>query len=438
MSDVMTYPPGFRGSLWSLRRNSGRNPIAFLEGLAAYPDDVVPFVLAGQRTFLLKHPAFVEAVLVSHHQKFIKAYGLQRAARLVGNGLLTAEGERHRQQRKTVQPAFHRQRLEGYADVMVARAVGLRERWNHEQIIDLASEMSGLTLAIVGKALFGVEVESMAADVRQALTTAIDSLDPLISLLAPMRRVRPQRRRLAAMIDGLIVQHRLADDGRENLLSLLLEGQESGPHTITDQLRDDALTIFLAGHDTIANALAWTWILLAQHPDAEERMQREVDATLGNRHAIAADVSALTFTGHVFAESLRLYPPAWVLARRAIEDDELGGVRIPSGSVVLASQYLIHRDARFFPNPLVFDPDRWTGDRQAQRPKMAYFPFGAGPRVCIGEGFAGMEGVLLLATLAQEWRFRLADGESVDTDPRITLRPRQGVRMVLERRTSGG
>ena len=339
--------------------------------------------LAGQRTFVLKHPAFVESVLVSHQHKFIKPYGLQRRRGSLATAF--AEGACHRQQRKVVQPAFHRQRLDSYADTMVAQGFRLRERWKHGQTIDLLSEIGGLTLAIVG-ALFGADVESMADDVRQALTTAIDSLDPLISLLAPMRRVRPPRARLVAMIDSFIAQHWSADNGRDNLLSLLLEGQESGPHTITDQLREEALTIFLAGHDTIANALAWTWILLAQHPDVEARMLGEIDATLGNRLATAADVPALTFTGHVFAESLRLYPPAWIVARRAVEDHEIGGVRIPSGSIVLASQYLIHRDARFFPDPLAFDPDRWSGDQQAHRPRMAYFPFGAGPRVCIGRG----------------------------------------------------
>ena len=215
-----------------------------------------------------------------------------------------------------------------------------------------------------------------------------------------------------------------AGGGKENLFSWLLDSQDEGPDVITDQLRDDALTILLAGHDTIANALVWTWILLAGRPDVEARVQGEVDAVVGDRNATASDVPRLVFTRQVLAESLRLRPPAWVVARTALVDHELGGALIPAGALVLVSQYLMHRDARFFPDPLAFDPDRWLDDRQGERPKMAFIPFGAGPRACIGEGFAWMEGVLLLATFAQRWRLQVNDvDQPVRPRPKITLRP---------------
>ena len=238
------------------------------------------------------------------------------------------------------------------------------------------------------------------------------------------------------MIDALIARHQAASPGSrdgENLLSVLLDSQKGAPDA--DQLRDDALTILLAGHDTIASALVWTWVLLARHPDVEARMEKEVDTVLGGRLATAADVSALAFTRRVMAESLRLCPPAWVVARAAIDDCELGGMAVPAGSTVLISQYLMHRDPRFFSNPSVFDPERWLDDRQTGRPRMAYLPFGAGPRSCIGEGFAWMEGVLLLATFAQRWRFRLAEStQPIHPLPKITLRPPSSLSMVLHER----
>jgi cytochrome P450 len=419
---TVTYPPGFDHFPWSLRRRVSSDPLAFLEELARAAGDVVPFSLAGRSAFLLKHPDFAESVLVTHQHKFVKAYGLQRATRLLGHGLLTAEGERHRTQRAVVQPAFHRQRLESHAQAMVTEAVQVRDRWRDRDVIDVAAEVGALTLAIVVRTLFGADVASMSGEIREAVKTASDAMDPLVSLLAPMRRLRPQRARLAAVIDGLIAQHLANGAGGENLISMLLEAQAAGPEVITDQLRDDALTVLLAGHDTIATALVWTWILLAERPDVEAAVEHEVDAMLGTRLPAAADLPRLALTRRVLSESLRLRPPAWIVARTAVVDHELGGVHIPAGAIVLVSQYLMHRDARFFSAPLTFDPDRWLDDRP--RPKMAFIPFGAGPRACIGEGFAWMEGVLLLATFAQRWRLRLRDGESaLRPDPKITLRP---------------
>jgi cytochrome P450 len=430
---AVTYPPDFRGSRWSLRHAS-RNPLAFLDALACSPDEIVPFSLAGHPAFLLKHPDLVEAVLVTHQDKFTKSNGLRRAARLLGKGLLTAEGESHRRQRSTIQPAFHRQRLERYSEIMVAHAVRMSHGWQDGETVNIVALAGALTLSIVGQALFGDDLRTVSDDVRRAARTASDSLDPFISLLAPVRRVRPERARLAALVDTLI-DRRLSDGlGSDDLLSLLLAESDRSPAHL-EQVRDDALTILLAGHETIANALVWTWTLLAQHPTIEERLEREVDIVLGERPAAACDLPALGTARRILTESMRLRPPAWVIARSAVIDLEIGGTCVPGGATVLISQYLLHRDPRFFPDPLTFDPDRWLDPQSRGRPKMAYIPFGAGPRACIGEGFAWMEGVLLLATFAQRWRLRRGAGSlALEPQPRITLRPPPVVRMTLHQR----
>jgi cytochrome P450 len=432
---AVTYPPDFRSSRWSLRRARG-NPLAFLDGLECSADDLVPFSLAGRPAFLLKHPDLVEAVLVTHHEKFTKSNGLRRAARLLGNGLLTADGERHRRQRSIIQPAFHRRSLERYGEIMVAHATRARDLCRNGETVNIVELTGALTLSIVGQALFGDDLRIVSDEVRCAVRTASDSLDPFISLLAPIRRVRPERARLAALIDTLI-DRRLSDSedqGADDLLSWLLAREHRSPADLA-QARDDALTILLAGHETIASALVWTWMLLAQHPTVEESLEREVDLVLGERTATAVDVPALGTTRRILAESMRLRPPAWVIARTAVDDLDIAGTHIPRGATVLISQYLLHRDSRFFSDPATFDPDRWLESRGVGRPKMAFIPFGAGPRACIGEGFAWMEGVLLLATFSQRWRLRpAANSQALEPQPKITLRPPPVVRMTVLQR----
>jgi cytochrome P450 len=426
-----TYPTRFRESRWSLRR-AASDPLTFLTELARSPAEVVPFSLAGRPAFLLKHPDEVESVLVTHHERYVKASGLQRAARLLGSGLLTAEGERHRARRLIVQPAFHRQQLARYARIMVDAAARSRGRWRAGEALDVGGEAGALTLTITARALFGADIEPLSSEVRQALRSASATLDPLVTLLAPARRVRPERARLLRVIDELIARRQ--SSGGADLLSLLLESRDADPIDSPEQLRDDALTILLAGHDTIAHALVWTWILLAQHPHIQARVEAEVDALLGSRLATVADVPKLEITRRVLAESLRLRPPAWVVARSAIVEHELRGVCVPAGSLVLISQYLLHRDERFFSNATRFDPDRWLDAGHDTRPRLAYVPFGAGPRGCIGEGFAWMEGVLLVATFAQRWRLSLPSDAAISPDARITLRPPPELRMELHDR----
>ncbi|HET7457298.1 MAG TPA: cytochrome P450 [Gemmatimonadaceae bacterium] len=424
-----------------------REPIAFLEELAREHGDVVTFRLGRERMVMVNHPDLIRDVLVTNNRQFRKGRGLERAKVLLGEGLLTSEGEFHLRQRRLAQPAFHRQRVAGYGDVMAAFAARTAGRWRDGERVDVAEQMMRLTLAIVGKTLFDADVEAEAGEIGGALTDVFNAFtfavlpfgELLERLPLPMtRRFQRARARLDATIYRIIAERRAAGDDRGDLLSMLMLAHDDAGDggTMSDlQLRDEAMTLFLAGHETTANALTWTWYLLSQHPEVEARLHAEVDAAFGAAELpSAAHMPALPYARMIVAESLRLYPPAWVIGRRAIEDYDVGDYTIPARSVVLMSQYLTHRDARFWPDPDRFDPERWTPEAQAARPKFAYYPFGGGPRVCIGEQFAWMEGVLALATIARLWRLRLAPGHEAALAPMITLRPRGGMPMVVERR----
>ena len=421
-----------------------RDPIAFLGALAEQYGDIVRVPLGPETLYLFNHPDLVHDVLVTNHRNFHKGRGLERAKMLLGEGLLTSEGEFHLRQRRLSQPAFHRQRIAAYGTTMAAYAANRRDRWHAGQVIDAHREMMGLTLAIVGKTLFDADVEHEAGEIGEALTTTFESLNiwfflPFGELLERLPlpttlRFRKARARLDATIYRLIEERRRSGADRGDLLSMLLLAQdtEGDGGRMTDlQLRDEAMTIFLAGHETTANALTWTWYLLSEHPDIEARFHAEIDSALGGRVPSVEDLPRLPYTRMVLAESMRLYPPAWTVGRRALAPFDVRGYTVPARSIILLCQYLMHRDARWFPDPARFDPDRWTPERQAERPRFSYFPFGGGPRVCIGEQFAWMEGVLLLATIAQRWQLRLVPGHPVALQPIITLRPKYGMKMAV-------
>lgn len=418
----------------------------FFADMARRYGDISHFRFSGLDAFLINHPDYIKDVLVTNHQNFIKGLALQRAKRLLGEGLLTSEGEFHRRQRRLVQPAFHRQRIASYAGIMTDYAARARGRWHDGETLDIAEEMMRLTLAIVGKTLFDADVESQAQEVGEAMSVVMNLFNtltiPFFELLEKlplpqMQRFKKARGRLDRIIYRLIDERRRSGQDRGDLLSMLLlaqdeEGQSGG---MTDvQVRDEALTIFLAGHETTANALTWTWYLLSQNPAAEARLHEELQAVLGSRAPTVEDFPRLRYTEMVLAESMRLFPPAWAIGRRAIEECEIGGYTVPAGSLVLMSQYVMQRDARYFPDPERFDPERWTPEARESRPQFSYFPFGGGPRRCIGEGFAWLEGVLLLATLAQHWQMRLVPNHPVGLRPVITLRPKHGMRMTIHRR----
>jgi cytochrome P450 len=424
-----------------------RDPLKFLTRLAREHGDVVPFRMGPQRVLLLNHPDLVKDALVTRADCFHKGRALQRSKRLLGEGLLTSEGEHHRRQRRLAQPAFHRKRIDSYGAVMVDYVARDSSRWHDGETLDISHEMMRLTLGIVGKTLFDADVESDTDEIGGALTELLELFQMLLlpyseyleRLPLPVnRRFTRARAKLDAVIYRIINERRASGADRGDLLSMLLLAQDeegAGDSMTDEQIRDEALTIFLAGHETTANALAWTWYLLSQNPQVEAKLHAELDAVLvGGRLPTVEDLPQLRYTEMVLAESMRLYPPAWVVGRLAIKDYAVGGHVAAVGTLVLISQYVLHRDPRFFPEPLCFDPERWTPEAKEARPPYAYFPFGGGARRCIGEGFAWMEGTLIIAAIARRWRMRPIPDHPVVPHPRMTLRAKHGIRMKIEDR----
>jgi cytochrome P450 len=441
------YPPGprrgFPGRFLFTRQ---RDPLKFFTNLVRKYGDLVYVPLGGMQLYVVTHPDDIEDVLVTNARKFGKGRALQRSKRLLGEGLLTSEGALHLRQRRLMQPAFHRQRIAGYGETMVRRADAAAVEWQDGDTIDVASAMAQLTLTIVGDTLLGVDVSAQTGDARGALAAAVDmfnlSLLPGFKLIQRLplpinRRFERGRSQLDHIIYGVIADRRARGPG-DDLLSWLIEAEDPdhpGERMSDVQLRDEALTLFLAGHETTANALTWTWYLLAKHPDVEARLHAEIDRALAGRLPRADTAASLPYTRMVFAESLRLYPPAWIVGRRALEPHTLRGFDLAPGAIVVMPQYLVHRDPRFWDEPARFLPERWDPAAPIPaRPKFAYFPFGGGNRVCIGEAFAWLEGVLVLATFAARWKLSLVSDAPVQPDPRITLRPKGEVRMRLIQR----
>ncbi|MFN8008491.1 MAG: cytochrome P450 [Terriglobia bacterium] len=440
-------PPGPRNfipGLWYVAFR--RDPIHFFMRLARRYGDVVYFHVGPQRVFLLNHPDLIRDVLVTHDSNFVKGRGLERAKMLLGDGLLTSEGALHRRQRRLMQPAFHRDALPHYGDIMAQSAEQAQLSWKDGAILDVDHEMKGLTLSIVGRSLFGAELETEAGELGEAFTTALKMWQRLMLPFAEklekfplpsVRKFQKARARLDQTIYRMIAERRNIRGTETDLLSLLLMARdtEADGGDMTDlQLRDEVMTLFLAGHETTANALTWTWYLLSQNPSVEARFHAEIDQLPSGKLPSVDDLPRLTYTESLLKESMRMYPPAWLVGRRALQDYAVPPYLIPAGSLVLMSQYVMHHDARYFEDPFRFNPDRWNEDVKTARPKFAYFPFGGGPRQCIGEGFAWMEGILLLTALGQRWKFRLVPGHRVALQPLVTLRPKFGMKMISFRR----
>ncbi|MEO8199798.1 MAG: cytochrome P450 [Gemmatimonadota bacterium] len=435
-------PRGFPGQQLIAMR---RNPLAYLPRIAREYGDLVHLRFGKQDIYLVNDPEAIRDILVTNNRQFKKGKGLEGAKKLLGEGLLTSEGSFHLRQRRLAQPAFHRERVAGYVDVMVDCAERTSARWKVGDEVDMAHEMSRLTLTIVGKTLFGAEVEEEAEEIGEAIASAFVLFNhmwfPYADLIerlpfGPGRRFRNSRARLDQTIYRMIAGHRAGGTDRGDLLSMLImarDEEDQGAMMSDEQIRDEAITIFLAGHETTALALTWTWYLLAQHPEVETRLRAELTGVLNGRRPTMSDWPSLPYTEMVLAESMRCYPPVWILGRRALTDYPIGKYTIARGSILLMSQYVTGHDERWYPEPDRFDPDRWTPEGRASRPKFSYFPFGGGTRVCIGETFAWIEAGLVLATLMQTWRPGLVADQTVVPRPSITLRPRDGIRMVLER-----
>lgn len=446
-----TLAPGpeghrFLGSLPAVRRD----PIGLFLNSAQTYGDIVRLRFGNRTGHLLRHPDDVKHVLQDNFRNYGKqTRGFDALRELLGQGLLTAEGDFWLKQRRTAQPAFHHQQIATFADTMAKATGDMLDAWDRSPDasapLDVAEAMMNLTMRIVGLTLLSRDVSGDAAEVGQALNTILHMTMSHITRIVDVPREWPTRRNrqfnsakatLDRVVLGIIADRRTATNAPKDLLTMLMMAKdpETGEGMSDAQLRDEVMTIFLAGHETTANALTWTWYLLSKHPVVARQMEEEIDRVLAGRAPTLADLGQLTYTRQVLEESMRLYPPAWIVARSATGEDEIGGYRIPTGSIVFTSPFVTHRHPEFWDNPEGFDPDRFLPDKVAARPKFAYFPFGGGPRLCIGREFALMEAHLIIAQVAQRYRLHLVPGHVVDPEPMVTLRPRYGMVMTRHRR----
>lgn len=448
------YPPG--PTLLS-RILNGRifrqNAADYMQNCAAEYGDLVHYMAGNRHVYQINHPDLIADYFLKDANKHHRGIVMQRAKVVLGEGLLTSEEPLHMRQRRLAQPAFHRKRIAAYGEVIGNYATAMTSRWQNGSVINLHGQMLELALVIVGKCLFDVDVQ---ADVKkvEAAVNAFMSFLPLALLpfseqiqkspLPVMRRIRAGQAELDALIYKMIRERRAAPGDRGDLLSMLLEsvdtegdqGDGLGATMSDQQVHDECTTVLLAGHETTANALSFSLWLLGQHPEVQERLYQESTAVLGGRAPAAEDFPKLRYAEMIFAEAMRLYPPVWVTARTCVVPYELAGYPIKAGAILLAPPICVHHDPRFYDDPERFDPERFTEANKARRPRFAYFPFAAGSRQCIAEGLAWMEGVLVLATIAQSWKLHPPPGtpRKIALQPAISLRPKHGVPMIVERR----
>ena len=431
-------------------------PIRLFEHLNKTFGAIAQYRFLGTTIVFVNDPAYIREVLINQASSFVKERTLQRMKILLGEGLITSDEPLHLQQRRIAAPAFHRQRIAGYGDQIVAITEQHARAWSAGEVVDVNSAMMVLSLEIIARTLFDTAITDDIRSVNEETNTimglynflvAFPAIERVLHLPIPgILRFRRSKARLDATVNRMIAERRrelsAGGETRGDLLSILLEakleptahdGQAEGLGD--QQIRDEVLTIFLAGYETVANALTWTWYLLSQNSEAEQRLHEEVRSVLGTgsqgRSATTADLPALRYAEQVFSEAMRLYPPAWAMGRMSTKAVQLGEYCIPPGAHFFTSQYVMHRSAEYFPDPLRFDPDRFLPDRRAARDKFVYFPFGGGGRQCIGESFAWMEGVLVLATIAQHWRMSFAGRRPPVPRAKITLRPDGPVLMQL-------
>jgi len=441
------FPPGpkglpFAGSMFDYFRDM----LGFLLRVKDEYGDIAYYKLGTRKMYLLSNPEHIKDVLITNSRNFTKSRALQRSKIVLGEGLLTNEGSPHIKQRKIIQPIFHQKRIRGYGDTMAEYSRHLTKSWENGAVLDIHKEMMRLTLAIVSKTLFDADAGSESGEIGKSLTNLVNLFPRLLfpyseyldKLPLPgNKRCNEAIEHLDNIIYGLIEERRSGGMEREDLLTMLLEAQDddgSGPAMSNKQLRDEAITLFLAGQESTANSLTWTFYLISQHPEVEKKVHEEIVSVLCGRLPALEDLGKLSYTQRVFKEALRLYPPAWAVVRRAVEDYMVEGYFVPAGTDIFMSQYVVHRDPRFYREPLRYDPDRWTSEFESSLPKFAYFPFGGGPRRCIGEPFAWMEGVIIIASIMSDWKIRLVPNQKIVPDALITIRPKNGMKMILEKR----
>jgi cytochrome P450 len=438
--------PGPKGNpVLGVMSEFSRDTFGFIERCRAY-GDVVRMRFLYLTAYFLYHPRDIEYVISTNARNFIKSRN-QRSPlfqRLVGNGLLTSEGEVWKRQRRLAQPAFHRHRINAYAETMTDYAQRMVSTWRAGEVRDIHRDMMRLTLEIVVKTLFNADVSAEADKVGRVLSRIVTPFAGQATLKWIMdnrlptithRRFNRDAREIDMIVYRIINERRRSGQDQGDLLSMLLNATDEDGSQLSDkQLRDEVMTIFLAGHETTALTLSWAWYLLAQNPEVEKNFHAELAGVLAGRLPTMEDLSRLHYTEMIAKESMRLYPPAYALGREALTECEIGGFKVPAGAQVFMFQWATQRDARFFAEPEKFYPERWTQDFSNSLPKYAYFPFGGGPRACIGNYFAMMEIVLLLATIGQQFRFSLLPEHPVRLMPAMSLRPADGIKVVLNRR----
>ena len=438
----ITRPPGPEPHFLIGNFPLGRpDPLAVFTGWAREFDDIFYYRAGWIHVYFLNSPELIESVLVTNQQNFRKDRVIQNSRWFLGQGLLTSEGGEWLRQRRLSQPAFHRERLALYARIINACAEEMLDSWKDGENRDVHQEMMQLTLRVVAKVLFSVDVKNESKEVAAALNLLMKHSSGARMLLPPwvrylplpfLIRVRRAVRQLDEVVYRIIRERRRSENDNGDLLSMLMSARDEDGSRMTDrQLRDEVMTFLLAGHETTALSLSWAWFLLSENPEAENKLHHELARVLDGKNPSFEDLPRLCYTEAVVKESVRLYPPAWSLARTAAEDFEIGGYLVPAGSNVVMSQWIMHRDPRFFPSPEQFDPGRWFEEHTQRLPRFAYFPFGGGPRYCVGASFAMMEATLLLAAIAQRFRLRMVPGHNVVPVPSITLRPKYGIKMSL-------
>ncbi|HEX7668397.1 MAG TPA: cytochrome P450 [Polyangiaceae bacterium] len=420
-----------------------KEPLEFLTRISKEYGDVVRFGLPGQDVYLFNHPDAIEEVLLTKHEAVIKDAFTRKISLVVGNGLLVSDGPFWRRQRKLAQPAFHHKRVNEYAEVMVRYTEELADRFRGGEVRNVHRDMMRLTLAIVARTLFGVQVDHLAAEIEEALEVLVErfvGVNAIVPMYLPTPaniRARRAMRKLDSVVYGIIEQRRnTADTG--DLLSMLLTARaEDGTAMSDEQVRDESITLLLAGHETTALTLSFALHLLGRHPDVDAALAREISEVLGDRPCTPADLPRLKIAEGVIRESMRLYPPAWAIGREVVAPVEIAGYDLRPGTQIWAAQWVVHRDPRYFDRPEQFDPSRWCGDLAKRLPRFAYFPFGGGPRFCIGNTFAMMEATLILVTLLRRFRLSPTTTERLKLNPAVTLRPEGGVNLSVGVRAAG-
>ncbi len=421
-----------------------RDPVELLTRIAAECKDIGSLDLGRFKVFLVNHPEYVKDVLVTNQDRFEKGAVFQEPKRLLGEGLLTSEGELHRRQRRLIRPVFRHPRMSSFGDLIVRRADEMGRRWRIGETVDVSDEMVQLTMSILAKVVLDADVDSDEAR-RTARALAAGFVlfgrlaSPVGNLLAQVpspldREYEALIRSLEDTTARLIRERRARGTQGEDVLSRLLAARDESGEPVADrQVRDEVLTALIAGHETWSNSLSWAWYLLSANPGPRLRLEEEVDEVLGGRPPTVEDLPRLRYTELVWTESLRLYPPVWAIPRTAITDHEIDGYSIPQGSIVLVSPYVVHRDERWFPEPLEFRPERWASDETGHMPTFAYFPFGGGTRVCVGQPLARLAGLLIIPTIVRRWRLELVPGHAVRAAAPL-LRPVEGMPMTVEAR----